>query len=89
MEERMTSNVKKGSDACAGDAKFRDTLLNHSKEADYVSDELDRIKIVFKNDAGGTKRKAVIDYIASVDWSKLKYLEKAASEGDGVQPVMG
>lgn len=85
----MTSNIKKAVDACAGDPNFRDILLNHSTDKAKVSQALDDIKLVFKDDAFGFKKQAVINYIAAVDWSELANLEDATSKGDGVAPVMG
>jgi uncharacterized protein YaaN involved in tellurite resistance len=90
MEARMANNEQTGVDKCLTDPKFRDTLQNHSTDSKYVSDELDRIGIVFKDDGDGKKRKAVIDQIANINWKQLEdlegYLNKAES---AVQPLMG
>jgi hypothetical protein len=88
----MPDNERTGVESCLADAQFRDMLKNHSADTDrgYISSELDRIRIVFDNDNGGSKRKAVIDYIVEIKWSELEGLETALRTADGLlQPLMG
>ncbi len=83
-------NEHTGVNACLTDPKFRDTLLNHSTENDYVSAELDRIGIVFDNDDDGSKRQAVLDLIADIDWSEMQDIETALRAAENqLQPLMG
>ncbi|HME85654.1 MAG TPA: hypothetical protein VKG91_14170 [Roseiarcus sp.] len=88
----MPDNERTGVEKCLTDPQFRDMLKNHSAASDrgYISDELDRIGIVFLNDNDGSKKNAVIDYIVKIKWSELEGLETALKKADGhLQPFMG
>jgi hypothetical protein len=92
MEARMANNEQTGIDKCLNDLQFRNMLKNRSTNADreYISDELHRIGIVFDNDSDGSKKKAVIDYIAEIKWSELAGLETALRTAEGeIQPFSG
>jgi hypothetical protein len=92
MEGRMANNERTGVEACLADAQFRTMLKDRSSDHDrqYISDELDRVGIVFDNDNDGSKRKAVIDYIVEIKWSELADLENALKDADGERsPRMG
>jgi hypothetical protein len=88
----MADNERIGVEKCLADLQFRTMLTSHSADADrpYISTELDRIGIVFTNDADGSKRKAVIDYIVKIKWSDMVGLEAALKHAEGeLQPFGG